>query len=336
MKILLNEKVLTMQQWLDLNENETSPTNEKPRADVDSTETNTDLSKEIDVILDKLKDLEDGLNEELLGYFENLLDGLHEAKDEGLSLKKIKDFMITAPKIRKMQQKANQMRLNQIDLEFAKANASGDRAKQIGTKTDGLSNNIKELESDIDTFAKDHGMAYSQRVKNMTRIKGKMQVLKKKTGMSDNPKQKSSLKNRMLGLKSSYEEEVEAAKVLQDDAPDKQVQYDSLVKSLKADGYVKGEGDNQKAVQKPNGDTEYWHLPAKEAPKPAKTEPAKTEPASSEPATSEPASSNNTETPVVKNNDGDPVEPAKTGGEETEEEKKKREEEEKLKAQGAN
>ena len=204
--LILNEKVLTMGEWLTENQpGETQIT--QP----------TDINSDIDTILTKLKDLEDNIEEALNSYEEyaTILDEGELNEDAG----KIKDFVFIAPRVRKMQQKANKIRLNKVDLDFAIANAPSDKKKRLQAKAKDLGKDVTELEDSIDDYQKDSGASYSLKVKNMERIKGKLSAIKRKTGLEDDPKKKHDLKRQMQTLADDFKDEAEAAKELQDKAP---------------------------------------------------------------------------------------------------------------------
>ena len=204
--LILNEKVLTISEWLTENQpGETQIT--QP----------TDINSDIDTILTKLKDLEDNIEEALNSYEEyaTILDEGELNEDSG----KIKDFVFIAPRVRKMQQKANKIRLNKVDLDFAIANAPSDKKKRLQAKAKDLGKDVTELEDSIDDYQKDSGATYSLKVKNMARIKGKLAAIKRKTGLEDDPNKKHDLKRQMQTLADDFKDEAEAAKELQDKAP---------------------------------------------------------------------------------------------------------------------
>lgn len=224
--------------------------------------TSTDVASEIDTILTKLKDLEDNMNESLGDYYMGL-----DEKDDG-SMKKLKDFMIVAPKVRKLQKKANKIRLNKVDLDFAVLNAPSAKKKTMQGKASDLGKNIDDLEKSIDLYQNQNGSTYSQKVKNMTRIEGKLGAIKRKTGLSDDPDQKSNLKQQVIKLNQDYKDEVEAAKELQSEGPSKEEmakekfkqQKDALIKQ----GFKQGEGSegsDKKTIKDPEGNPVVFHKP---------------------------------------------------------------------------
>lgn len=202
--LILNEKVLTISEWL----------TENQPGEIQTTQT-TDIKSDIDTILAKLKDLEDNI-EEALHIYEEYSTILNEEELNEDETGKIKDFVFIAPRVRKMQQKANKIRLNKVDLDFAIANAPSDKKKRIQAKAKDLGKDVTELEDSIDDYQKDSGATYSLKVKNMERIKGKLAAIKRKTGLEDDPKKKTDLRRQMQTLADDFKDEAEAAKELQD------------------------------------------------------------------------------------------------------------------------
>ena len=176
--LILNEKVLTISEWL----------TENQPGEIQTTQT-TDIKSDIDTILTKLKDLEDNI-EEALNSYEEYVTTLNENELNEDEAGKIKDFVFIAPRVRKMQQKANKIRLNKVDLDFAIANAPSDKKKRLQAKAKDLGKDVTELEDSIDDYQKDSGATYSLKIKNMERIKGKLSAIKRKTGLEDDPNKK--------------------------------------------------------------------------------------------------------------------------------------------------
>lgn len=212
-KLILNEKVLTIQEWLTEQQTETN----QPQGVTKQSEINSD----IDTILSKLKELEDNMDE-MVSSYEELSTSLNEEELNEDEAGKLKDFVFVAPKVRKMQQKANKIRLNKVDLEFAIANAPSDKKKRLEGKAKDLGKDITELEDSIDDYQKDSGSSYSLKVKSMERIKGKLAAIKRKTGLNDDPKKKADLKRQMQTLADNFKEEAAAAKELQKDGPSRE------------------------------------------------------------------------------------------------------------------
>jgi len=262
-KLILNESLKSFEQFSnDLTSNTVDSVAVENETGSIVPDTNTDVSSEIDTILAKLKDLETNMNESLGDYYMGL-----DEKDEG-AMKKLKDFMIVAPKVRKLQKKANKIRLNKVDLDFAVANAPTEKKKTMQTKAKDLGKNIDDLEKSIDVYQNQNGSTYSQKVKNMTRIEGKLGAIKRKTGLSDDPDQKSNLKQQIGKLNQDYKEEVAAAKELQSEGPSKEEiakekfrqQKEALIKQ----GFKQGEGSegsDKKTIKDPEGNAIVFHKP---------------------------------------------------------------------------
>lgn len=234
-KLILNEKVLTIQEWL----------TEQQSGETQTTQP-TDIASDIDTILAKLKDLEDNMDE-MVSSYEELSTTLNEDELNEDEAGKLKDFVFVAPKVRKMQQKANKIRINKVDLEFAIANAPSDKKQRLQAKAQDLGKDITELENSIDDYQKDAGSSYSLKVKTMERIKGKLGAIKRKTGLEDDPEKKTNLKKQMQALADDFKEEAAAAKELQKKGPsteDVKAEQDRLKKEkAKKTGYNESQFD---------------------------------------------------------------------------------------------
>ena len=255
--LILNEKVLTISEWL----------TENQPGEIQTTQT-TDIKSDIDTILTKLKDLEDNI-EEALNSYEEYVTTLNENELNEDEAGKIKDFVFIAPRVRKMQQKANKIRLNKVDLDFAIANAPSDKKKRLQAKAKDLGKDVTELEDSIDDYQKDSGATYSLKIKNMERIKGKLSAIKRKTGLEDDPNKKADLKRQMQTLADGFKDEAEAAKELQDkEGPSKEEMAKEKFKNQKEalikQGFKRGEGpegSDKKTIKDPEGNAIVFHKP---------------------------------------------------------------------------
>jgi len=255
--LILNEKVLTISEWL----------TENQPGEIQTTQT-TDIKSDIDTILTKLKDLEDNI-EEALNSYEEYVTTLNENELNEDEAGKIKDFVFIAPRVRKMQQKANKIRLNKVDLDFAIANAPSDKKKRLQAKAKDLGKDVTELEDSIDDYQKDSGATYSLKIKNMERIKGKLSAIKRKTGLEDDPNKKADLKRQMQTLADGFKDEAEAAKELQDkEGPSKEEMAKEKFKNQKEalikQGFKQGEGpegSDKKTIKDPEGNAIVFHKP---------------------------------------------------------------------------
>ena len=262
-KLILNEKVLTIQEWLTEQQVETNQQQGVTKQ--------SEINSDIDTILSKLKELEDNMDE-MVSSYEELSTSLNEEELNEDEAGKLKDFVFVAPKVRKMQQKANKIRLNKVDLEFAIANAPADKKKRLEGKAKDLGKDITELEDSIDDYQKDSGSSYSLKVKSMERIKGKLAAIKRKTGLNDDPKKKADLKRQMQTLADNFKEEAAAAKELQKNGPSAEEIKTEIEKNKKT----------------PKKDPATTTEPEKANP-PKTTEPEKTNPPkTAEPKTKEP------------------------------------------------
>lgn len=240
-RIYLKEGLKTYNEFTALNESADFEIN--PESRVDSTDQNIEepaitgdnLSTEIDTILDKLKELEDGIEEELSLKYLGLIENRELLEAEDSAIAKIKDFLIVAPKVVKMQKKANKVRLNKEVLTMAANNPEidGKKKESLKAKVNGLKDQLRDLENAVDTYQKDAGGAYSSRKLKMTKIEGQLGAIKKKTGMSDDPSQQKTLQQDAQELSKRYKEEVAATKEIADaDKPNPEEVKDFQIKEL--------------------------------------------------------------------------------------------------------
>ena len=221
-RFYLKENLKTYSEFTSLNEEinienqqETSISGQDIEGDVI---TGDNLSGEIDTILDKLKELEDGIEEELAVKYLGLIEDRDLFEEEDGAMAKIKDFVFVAPKVTKMQKKANKIRLNKevLDMTVQNPEIDGKKKKSLEQKRDGLKDQLKDLENAVTQYQKDNGGKYSARKLAKTKIEGQLAAIKKKTGMSDDPKQQKSLAQDAKELAVRYKEEVAATKEIAD------------------------------------------------------------------------------------------------------------------------
>ena len=178
-------------------------------ADVDSSDRDSMMS-DVDSIITSLETLAGQIQEEL-----ESLDS-EEVNEAGDSAgKKILQWTITAPKARKAQGKVNQMKINALDLEMAKDAAEGDKKKALDNKLTVTKEKIKEIQ----TTVADRFDAKGEIVKNArlsAKIQGERELLKRLTGMEDNPKKKAEFKAQIAKLAAK---QAEQDAVLKDLAP---------------------------------------------------------------------------------------------------------------------
>ena len=177
-----------------------------------------EIISDIDTIMTNLSQLASQVKEEL----ESIGDSVLNEAGEDTAMSKIKDFLF-APKYRNMQKKVNKMKMNALDMQITADNLdSSDPAQKtkkqaIKDKKATIDQQIKDLQSAVDDKAKDRG-SYVQKVLKSEKIKGQMELVKRASGMEDDPKKKKDLAASMAELQKRFAEEQEAVKQLKDEA----------------------------------------------------------------------------------------------------------------------
>jgi hypothetical protein len=161
--------------------------------------------------------------ETLAGQIQEDLESLEaeEVNEAGDSAgKKLLQWTITAPKAKKAQGKVNQMKINALDLEMAADAAEGDKKKALTAKL----KTTKEKIGEIQTTVADRFDAKGEIVKNArlsAKIQGERELLKRLTGMEDNPKKKAEFKAQIAKLDKRQKEQTEVLKSLKPEDTEK-------------------------------------------------------------------------------------------------------------------
>lgn len=187
----------------------------------DATVADTDTSgrdsmiSDVDNIITSLETLAGQIQEDL----ESLeAEEVNEAGDS--AGKKLLQWTITAPKAKKAQGKVNQMKINALDLEMAADAAEGDKKKALTAKL----KTTKEKIGEIQTTVADRFDAKGEIVKNArlsAKIQGERELLKRLTGMEDNPKKKAEFKAQIAKLDKRQKEQTEVLKSLKPEDTEK-------------------------------------------------------------------------------------------------------------------
>ena len=163
---------------------------------------------DVDTIMTSLETLASELTEEL-----NIeLEDLNEAG-------KAEDFIkawIIGIKATNAQNKVNKVKMNVADLSFAADKYTGDKKKSFEAKYKAASEQSKELQTLVDNKFKGAG-GYVEGKLAAAKIEGQLAIIKRTTGMEDDPSKKSKLKEKMTELVNRYKEEVSAIKSKEDD-----------------------------------------------------------------------------------------------------------------------
>jgi hypothetical protein len=208
-----------------------------------------EIMNDIDTIMTHLSQLGTQVKEEL----ESIDDLVINEAGTETAMDKVKDFLF-APKYRSMQAKVNKMKMNALDIKLTADNLSGkegtpEKAKKdmLITKKTTLDNQIKDLQSAVDTKAQERG-SYVQKVLSTEKIKGQMDLVKRASGQEDDPAKKKSLADSAKELAARYKEEQDAVKDLKDKAeptPEEKAEAERL----KADKAAKAKEDEEAAAK---------------------------------------------------------------------------------------
>jgi len=183
------------------------------------TTANDPIRSDVDTIINSLETLANELSEDIE----------HDDIDEGAG-DFIKSWFISK-KAAKAQQKINKIKMNSADLEFAAMNADGDKKKVLMDKSDAVKQQAIELQNLVDDKFAGKGKMVDARMQK-EKIKGQLEIIKRTSGMEDDPDKKSDLRTKMGELNNKYAEEQQAIKDLEDknkeaiDAERKRLQKD--------------------------------------------------------------------------------------------------------------
>jgi len=158
------------------------------------------------------------------------------------------DFIYYGPKFAKMQKKVTTMELNMEDLHFAagQEGLEGEKKAALKDKATQMKAAIKKLQLSIDEKAKERG-PWVQKTLSAAKIDGQLAVLKHISGMTDDPNDQRTLKERMQDLEKRKQEELEALKELKNkNADDPEVKKHEAEKAAKKKDAVDAKGKEVK------------------------------------------------------------------------------------------
>lgn len=230
----VTKRLKSLNEWRSVFENEPQPQeaprpNDRNKVEVDVKEPTPDLSSEIDIILNKLKDLENNLEEDLKIIKREELNEAGAAAVGGAAVDFIKDFM-KSRKVKSSQVKANGIKMQKAKADIQKGEVEPAKKEKLKKQIDKFKESIDKIEGTIDQMA-DGPM--SKRVKNTYRIQGNMEVAKVLAkGGRDNKKQIASLNKKL-------KDEVAATKKLADENKD-------AIAKMKKDQAAKKDGEAPK------------------------------------------------------------------------------------------
>lgn len=166
------------------------------------------ISNDVDTIITSLETLAKELTEELNTT----------PIEEGETT----DFIaawITSMRASSAQKKVNKIKMNSADLEFAAKKAEGDKQKNLEDKSDAVKDQAKELQKMVDDRFSGKGAIVDRKLAK-AKIEGQLELIKRTSGMEDDPDRKSDLKTKMKELADRYKEESEAISKLEDENKD--------------------------------------------------------------------------------------------------------------------
>ena len=170
-----------------------------------ATAVSSDISMDVDTIINSLETLANELTEELNSM----------PIEEGETT----DFIaawITSMRASSAQKKVNKIRMNSADLEFAAKKAEGDKRTSLKDKRDAVKAQASELQKMVDDRFRGKGAIVDRKLAK-AKIEGQLELIKRTSGMEDDPDRKSDLKTKMKELADRYREEEAAISKLEDD-----------------------------------------------------------------------------------------------------------------------
>lgn len=163
------------------------------------------ISNDIDVIINSLETLANELSEDLNSM---------QLDEAGTT-----DFIaawITSMRASNAQKKVNKIKINSADLEFAAKKAEGDKKQALEDKIDLVKDQASELQKMVDDRFKGKGTIVDRKLAK-AKIEGQLELIKRTSGMEDDPSKKTDLKTKMMELSNRYKEEQEAISKLEDE-----------------------------------------------------------------------------------------------------------------------
>ena len=201
----------------------------------------TELSEEVEAALEELNSLNEG-----------------EINEEGPS--KVMDLIWYAPKARKAMKKVNKVRNNQVAIELAKDTLPADKDNKdkkdkLKAKAEAVKKKADDLEKAVRDKFSDRGDIVSKTIQRED-IKGKLERIKKQTGMSNDPNKKSDLKTQAAEMQQKLDQETEAMKELTSDVDKEEVKQkqEEIAKTTKA--------PKEETTKAPEGGEETTKAPA--------------------------------------------------------------------------
>ena len=252
----------------------------------------TAIINDVDNIINSLETLASELTEELSEIED------HDQVEEGAG-DFIKDW-IASMKAAKSQQKVNKIKMNATDLQFAADKAEGKKKDALSDKSKTAKDQGIELQKMVDDKFSGKGPMTASKL-SKEKIKGQVEIIKRTTGMEDDPKKKADLKSKMQELAKKAQEEDAAMAELEDKNKEAiEAEKERIAKEEKK----KKEAAKEPEAKEP--ETKEPETKEPEAKEPETKEPEAKEPEAKEPETKEPETKEpETKEPETKD-DGEP------------------------------
>ena len=149
------------------------------------------IINDVDTIINSLETLASELTEELSEIEDE------EQLEEGAG-DFIKDW-VASMKAGAAQKKVNKIKMNATDLQFAADSAKGDKKQALVDKAKAAKEQGTELQKMVDDKFNGKGPMTAAKL-SKTKIVGQMEIIKRTTGMEDDPKKKADLKTKKQEL----------------------------------------------------------------------------------------------------------------------------------------
>lgn len=155
--------------------------------------------------------------ETLAGQVQEMVDSLDsEAVNEVDAGTALLHWAVTGPKAMKAQAKVNQMKINLQDLQFARDNADSKNKESLKAKAEAVKNKVDDAQKTVaDKFDSKSDIVKGMRLKK--KLEGDRELIKRLTGMEDDPKKKAELKDQLSKIVAREKEQTMAIKELKPD-----------------------------------------------------------------------------------------------------------------------
>jgi len=180
------------------------------------------LAGDVDTIINSLGTLVKELTEELDSPEFN---EVNEADGEAPS--KVWQWIWWMPKAKKSQAKVNKIRLNIADIESAARDATDATQKErMNAKATQIKDQADMLQTLVDDKYSTKGEIVTKAIHN-EKIAGKLAVIKRISGLEDDPKKAASYREKIAELTAKYKEEQAAIKQLEPSEEDKRAEKEA-------------------------------------------------------------------------------------------------------------